>query len=431
MRRRVNLWVLAFIALLTAFSVAVVWPDKPDRYLPSFIPWPSGSGLHVGGLERHGMRLGLDLKGGTYVLLEADAAALPPDVSIDTAMEGAKRIIENRVNAFGVSETEIQRENVNRLSVQLPGISPEQALNLIGKTAVLEFWEPVLDQQGNILCTGADGKQFSVQGTGGGAITKDPATGQASCRDPATGAPGTPVLTPATCKGADCDPTIKGIPLTGSLLKPSSQVEQTQGGGFQVTLEFNSTGGQIFRDVTGRLVGYQVLITLDNELITFPTVQQQLSQNAVITGLDRNEAKTLQVQLNSGALPVAMQVVQQNEVDATLGDDTVRHAVQAGLIGILAVMAFMILYYRLPGVVASLALFVYASVVLMILKVGVPVMAPQGFTITLAGIAAFVLSVGMAVDANILVFERMKEELRAGRSLPLAIEAGFDRAWPS
>src|SRR5581483_5440411 len=98
--------------------------------------------------------------------------------------------------------------------------------------------------------------------------------------------------------------------------------------------------------------GYQVLITLDNELITFPTVQQQLSQNAVITGLDRNEAKTLQVQLNSGALPVAMQVVQQNEVDATLGDDTVRHAVQAGLIGILAVMAFMILYYRLPGVVA-------------------------------------------------------------------------------
>lgn len=429
MRHKGNFWLLGLIAALTALAVTVVWPDKPDRYLPSFVPWPSGNGLHVGTLDRDAMRLGLDLKGGTYVLLEGDASALPPDTEIATAMDGAKRIIENRVNAFGVSETEIQRENVNRLSVQLPGINPEEALNLIGKTATLEFREPTLDSQGNLLCRDATGTQFPVPATGGGGFIKDPTTGRALCTD-ATGRVGEPVLTPATCKG-DCDAELRGMPLTGSLLKPSSQVQQDQGGGFSVTLEFNGTGGRIFRDVSGRLVGYQLAIYLDDELIAFPVVQQQLNQTSVITGLDRNEAKSLQVQLNSGALPIPMRVVQQNEVDATLGDDTVRHSVQAGLIGVLAVMAFMILYYRLPGAVASLALFVYASVVLMVLKVGVPVMAPQGFTITLAGIAAFVLSVGMAVDANILVFERMKEEMRAGRSLPAAIEAGFDRAWPS
>ncbi|HXG35956.1 MAG TPA: protein translocase subunit SecD [Dehalococcoidia bacterium] len=430
MRRRANLWLLAFIVALTAFTVAVVWPDDPDRYLPDFVPWPSGQGLQVGDLDREAMRLGLDLKGGTYVLLEADTAQLPPDRDVDEALEGAKRVIENRVNAFGVAETEIQREGSNRLSVQLPGINPEQARELIGKTAVLEFREPVLDSQGNVLCQAEDGTRFSVPSFVGGAIIVDDQTGAALCADPSSGLSGVAVLEPATCKRT-CREGITGIPLTGSLLRPNSEVQLDQQGNYAVSLEFNRLGGEIFSDVTGRLVGYQIAIFLDDEIIAAPTVQQQLSQESQITGLSLDEARTLRVQLNSGALPVPMRVIQQTEVDATLGDDTVRASVHAGLIGILAVMGFMVLYYRLPGLLAALALFVYSSLVLFILKVGLPILAPEGFTITLAGIAAFVLSVGMAVDANILVFERMKEELRSGRSLPIAIEAGFQRAWPS
>jgi len=164
-------------------------------------------------------------------------------------------------------------------------------------------------------------------------------------------------------------------------------------------------------------------------LISAPAPKQAITGgNAVITGLELNEARRLKVQLNAGALPVPLRAIQESEVDATLGEDTLVRSVQAGMIGVLAVMAFMVLYYRLPGVLASMALVTYGSTVMMIFKLG-PIIGPV--TITLAGIAGFVLSIGMAVDANILVFERTKEELRAGRNLAAAIEHGFDRAWSS
>jgi len=431
MRNRFNLFLLAFIVGLAAFSVAVVWPDNPGRYLPDFIPWPSGSGLKVGKFDREHMRLGLDLKGGTYILLEADISRLPPGSDPNEALEGARNIIERRVNAFGVSETEIQREGANRLAVQLPGISPSEARELIGKTARLEFREPTLDEAGNILCRAADGSEFSVppgpDGTFAGSIIPDRQSGKALCQSP-SGQSGEAILEPATCKKG-CDPALEGQVLTGSFLRPNAQVTPAQRGqGFAVNLNFNRQGSQIFSDVTGRLVGKPLAIYLDDQIIAAPIVTAQLSGQSVITGLDLNEARRLRVQLNSGALPVPMQVIQESEVDATLGDNTLRLSVQAGLIGVLAVMAFMVLYYRLPGALASLALVVYASTLLMIFKVG-PIIGPV--TITLAGIAAFVLSVGIAVDANILVFERMKEELRSGRNLTAAIEAGFDRAWTS
>jgi SecD/SecF fusion protein len=166
-------------------------------------------------------------------------------------------------------------------------------------------------------------------------------------------------------------------------------------------------------------------IFLDEDLISAPTIRTRISGgSSVIEGLTADEGRTLSIQLNSGALPITLRVIQESTVDATLGDDSVRHSVQAGEIAILAVMVFMILYYRLPGGLASLALVTYTSTVLMIFKLW-PV------TLTLAGIAAFVLSVGMAVDANVLVFERLKEELRSGRSLVTAIETGFNRAWTS
>lgn len=428
MRNPFRLAILAFIVGLTAFSVAVVWPDAPDRYLPGFIPWPSGTGLKVGDLDREHMRLGLDLKGGTYILLEADTSRLPPGSDPNEALEGAQSIIEDRINRFGVSETEIQREGGNRLAVQLPGIGPEEARELIGKTALLEFREPRLDEAGDIVCQAADGSEFAAP------------LAQTSLDDQADppiyrctglqGQSGQVIWQPAACQAEVCG-DLRNVPLTGRFLRSNAQVvaDPRSPTGISVAIEFNRSGSIIFEDVSGRLVGYPLAIFLDQELIGAPIVNQRISGGqSTISGLERGEARRLAIQLNAGALPVPLRTIQVSEVDATLGDDTLRLSVQAGIIGVLAVMAFMVLYYRLPGVLAALALVVYASTVLMIFKLG-PIIGPV--TITLAGIAAFVLSVGIAVDANILVFERMKEELRGGRNLTAAIEAGFDRAWTS
>jgi SecD/SecF fusion protein len=213
--------------------------------------------------------------------------------------------------------------------------------------------------------------------------------------------------------------------LTGRFLRANSSVFFDQLGRPLVQLQFNSEGGKLFDQLTSRLVGFPMAIYLDQDVISAPTIRTRISDgNSVIEGLTADEGRKLSIQLNSGALPITLRVIQESTVDATLGDDSVRHTVQAGEIAILAVMIFMILYYRLPGVLASLALIVYTSAVLMIFKLW-PV------TLTLSGIAAFVLSVGMAVDANVLVFERLKEELRGGRSLVTAVETGFNRAWTS
>src|SRR4030042_6010217 len=164
MRNPTNLAVLAFILVLTAVAAVIVWPSNPDRYLPDFIPWPKGQGLTIGGLDRETMRLGLDLKGGSYILLEGDANSLPAGADLGEAMNGARDILERRINEFGVAESEIQREGSNRLSLQLPGINPEEARQKIGRTALLEFREPTRDASGNIVCNDASGQQFTVPG---------------------------------------------------------------------------------------------------------------------------------------------------------------------------------------------------------------------------------------------------------------------------
>jgi protein-export membrane protein SecD/preprotein translocase SecF subunit len=431
MRKPANLAVLAFILVLTAVAVIIVWPSNPGRYLPDFIPWPKGQGLTIGNLDRETMRLGLDLKGGTYVLLEGDTSALPSGSSVDDAMKGVQDIIERRVNAYGVSESEIQREGSNRLSVQLPGISQQDARDLIGRTALLEFREPERDESGNIVCQDSSGQNFTVpadtvtdqNGNPRAAYIVGDANGNLTqCQGPNDVAPtGSVVWKPAT--GVGNDGVTKA--LTGRFLRANSRVVFDPLGKPQVALEFNSEGGKLFDQLTSRLVGLPMAIFLDEDIISAPTILTRISDgNSVITGPTADEGRKLAIQLNSGALPVPLRVIQESTVDATLGDDSVRHSVQAGEIAILAVMIFMVLYYRVPGVLASLALVTYTSTVLMIFKLW-PV------TLTLSGIAAFVLSVGMAVDANVLVFERLKEELRAGRNLVTAIETGFNRAWTS
>lgn len=427
MRNRWNWLILALVVGLTAFSIAAVWPGYPKRYLPDFLEYPRGPAFP--GLGPDAMRLGLDLQGGTYVLTEADTSVLPAGTDVDEAMEAVQDIINRRVNAFGVAETEVTREGRNRLAIQLPGIPPEEAADLIGRTALLEFKEPVLNDIGEVVCEGDDGNRFSVAREQ--VVASVSAEGKRIAQCVATGGvTGEVVWTPATAEREG-----ETRVLTGRFVRPGGAsvdaVPQPV-----VLLEFTGEGSLLFEQITTRLQGYPLGIFLDDELIAAPTVRGPISGgNTVIEGLTLEEARELAKLINAGALPVPLRTLQTSEVDATLGEQTLVRAVQAGIIGILAVIAFMILYYRLPGVLASLALITYIAVVMLLFKFG-PFLGPfvvitGGMTVTLAGIAGFVLSVGMAVDANILVFERMKEELRAGRALGPAVEHGFDRAWNS
>lgn len=420
---------LVMITIITLASILYVWPGWPKRYLPNFISYPEGPLLDLG---RDAMRLGLDLQGGTYVLTQADTSVLPPGSDVDGAMEGVKDVIERRVNATGVAETEVTREGKDRLAVQLPGISPDEAADLIGKTALLEFRTPVRDDSGQVVCIAPDGSEFSVpvaNATEGVNITTGEKEGQCTSGGAVAGLI---KWEPATALDSS-NPPVERV-LTGSYVEPGG-AEAVVGTSSQclpacVTLAFTSEGGLLFQQITEDTVGYPLAIFLDEDLISAPSVNQAITGgNAIISGIEVDEAKTLAIQINAGSLPVPLETIQQKEIEATLGEETLVKGVQAGMIGVMAVMFFMIVYYRLPGLLASLALTTYISVVMLVFKIDDPIVG--SVTMTLPGIAGFVLSIGMAVDGNILVFERMKEELRAGRTLGPAIEHGFNRAWSS
>lgn len=423
MRRRSTQLLLAFVVLLTTFSVFVAWPSGPDRYLPDFVPWPVeecvgpvciGKGIEIFGRERREMLLGLDLRGGTRLVLEADISQ-QPDIDLDEALNAAVDVVERRVNAFGVAESITERVGSNRIQVQLPGISSDEAAAKIGATAQLQFMEWARDDNGNVLIKQPDGSTTTEAAV---AVTSDRRLFENA------------VWVPVTAVDKE------GIrrELTGAYLN-RNDIFVTPNLVGQPVLNFgmNSTGADLLAQATGRLAADRspMAFFLDGEpirgvngQINAPLVQSQIQDQGQITGLSKRDADDLATLLRTGAFPVPLDVVQQEDVDATLGDQAVVNSVQAGLIAIFVVMAFMVLYYRLPGALAAAALFVYVSVTLAVFKLW-PV------TVTSAGMAAFVLSVGMAVDANILIFERMKEELRLGRSLPGAIEAGFSRAWTS
>jgi preprotein translocase subunit SecD len=366
---------LLFIVLLTLVAGYVVWPQVPGNYIPLGNVLPGNPGIRIGDFQRQGAKLGLDLQGGTQLTLQADMSQVPADQQAE-ALKGVVNVIQRRVNAYGVAEPEIQTQGTDRIIVQLPGVKNiEEAKKLIGETAKLEFMEQ--DASGNWV----------------------PATGQLNGQT---------------------------VALTGTYLVAGHQQVTFQGtaGLPQVAFEFNSDGAQLFQQITTRLVGKPLGIFLDGQEISAPTVQAVLSSTGVITGLSLEQARLLALQLNAGALPVPVSIQEERTVDATLGADSVHKSIIAGEIALLVVIAFMLLYYRVPGLAASLALIVYSLVTLAIFKL-IPV------TLTLASIAGFILSVGMAVDANILIFERMKEELRSGKTIAAAIRAGEDRAWPS
>jgi len=365
MRRR-SWWTFAFIALIAIVAGILAWPD--DVWFAKDVR------IHPG----------LDLKGGTQLVYELETDQLPEEDRAD-AIEGVREAISRRVDAFGVSEPVIQSTRVGETDaviVELPGVDDvTTAKDLIGKTAKLEFWEPTEEEGEHV-------------------------------RDTFFGA-----FAPTDLTGADLQRSSVTFDQGGQSGAISSPVVQ---------LQFNSDGKEKFKILTENHIGEPIAVFLDDELVTAPTVQAAISDGvAIITGdFSVDEAKELSIQLNAGALPVSVTLVEERTIGATLGTESVQTSLIAGIIGLTLVGIFMTAYYRLAGLLATFALVIYAVITLAIFEL-IPV------TLTLAGIAGFILSIGMAVDANVLIFERMREESRAGKPMNLAIEEGFRRAWSS
>ncbi len=354
-------------------------------------PW---SQLNIGGINWAAeVRQGLDLQGGVQVLLEADT----DDVVEVEKLQTAKEIIEQRVNGLGVTEPVVQTQGDTRILVELPGVANvDEAVALVQQTALLEFVE----------MSGVRGVE-----------------------------PGTPIRT--TANGLDGDPTdplyrpdigdfVFNTVLTGDAIESAGVAQDQFTNEVSVTFQMNDEGAAIFEQYTRENIGQILAIVLDGRIVSAPTIQSVIpGGSGNITGqFDFEEANALALSLRYGSLPIPLKVVNSRSVGATLGQDAVDSSILAGLIGFVAVAIFMVAYYRLPGFLAVLALSMYASISFALFKL-------IGVTLTLPGIAGFILSLGVAVDGNILIFERMKEELRDGRRIVNALRLGFERAWPS
>ena len=345
-------------------------------------------------LAKYAFKLGLDLNGGTQLTYKADISKLAGG-DVGGAMSSLRDVIERRVNLFGVSEPVVQTENPgaltvgtdHRLIVELPGVTDiNEAVALIGKTPQLEFMlirPEAKDFTPEELPTKTNDEIFLPTGLGGQFLSRAD-------------------LQFTTAGGAQ----IAGDPI--------------------VALTFNSQGKDLFAKITREHKGEILAILLDGVVISSPVINDEIKDGQAIIsgGFTAEEAKELVRNLNYGALPVPIELVSTQTIGATLGEDAKTAGVRAGILGFAMVVAFLILWYRLPGIIASVSLLIYIILSLAIFKI-VPV------TFTAAGIAGFILSIGMAVDANVLIFERMKEELKAGKSLHDALHEGFSRAWLS
>lgn len=362
-------------AIILLLAVAL-WIDSP---------WHPR--LKIGQLERDlTVKLGLDLQGGAYLIYRADLEGISANDAKE-AIAGVRDVIERRINAFGIAEPEIRTNQVGneyRVTVELAGVNdPNTAIQMIGATPQLDFRREV--------------------GT-------DEALEQFNVDDPAT-------LT---------GPVFERTELTGKNLKRSSVSFDSVAGQPQVNLEFDTEGTESFAKLTKENMGKRIAIYLDQVPISAPVVQAEITNGqAVISGgFSLNEAKELSRRLNAGALPVPIELIGQQTIGPSLGQESAQRSIKAGVIGLCLIGVWMIGYYRLPGLVATMALLIYAALFLALIKL-VPI------TMTLAGVAGFIITVGMAVDANVLIFERFKENLKAGRTVPYALEDGFKEAWDS
>jgi preprotein translocase subunit SecD len=410
MRER-NYALLIAIIFLAVLAAWIVMPDNP--------------GLRVGPINKEiKVHEGLDLQGGLQVLLQADVTDCASVTS--DAMDSAKAIVENRVNALGVAEPLIQRQGTCRIVVELPGLAnPDEAIRTFGNTGLLEFidaGDTPLGAGQLVQTTGV--ATVVLPGTPIPTIVPTPAATVTATTGVTSTAPITGPLPIAA--------TVYRTVMTGRELRSANVAFSQTTSQPYIQFELTSDGAKIFGDHTSKSVNKYLAITIDKRVISSPVIKSAITEGSgIIEGqFTLEEAQRLAIQLKYGSLPVALKVVESKTVGPTLGRDSVSKSITAGIIGLAIVALFMLVYYRLPGLLADIALVIYALIVFAIYKFGIPGIIPY-VTLTLPGIAGFILSVGMAVDANILIFERMKEELRAGRTLALAIEAGFQRAWTS
>ncbi len=359
----------------------------------AYIVYPKNQGIQIQdyGINYYNelkFHLGLDLQGGTHLVYQSDLSQIEENEK-STALEGVRDVIERRVNAFGVSEPIVQTTQKDRIIVELAGVKDvNQAIKMIGETPLLEFKEEMTEEEKNSLR-----EQFKDSN-----IPEE-------------------YLTQFFYKGTDLGG--KQLDRADVIFNPNTYEPEVQ-------LQFNGEGKKLFGEMTKRNVGKKVAIYLDGMPISIPVVNEPITDGkAVISGnFAIDEAKTLVQRLNAGALPVPIKLISQQTVDASLGKDSIEKSIIAAFVGFVLLSLFMIIYYRIQGILAVVALVVYALLVLSMFKL-------ISITLTLSGIAGFILSIGMAVDANVLIFERIKEEIRKGKPVVIAIEEGFARAWSS
>jgi preprotein translocase subunit SecD len=366
------------------------------------------------------VQLGLDLRGGSQLTLQVRETDKVKEIT-PKVLEAVQRVVEGRINGLGVSEALVQTSGQKQLLVQLPGVNdPQQAERVLGGTAQLEFRKQKIGTEALLQ------EQLRVQ------ALLDAQQAQL------TQAKDTKAL-------ADLQPKLKKVqqalaalyepsPLTGSNLTDAfAQPSPGNSNGWAIAVRFDGKGGELFADLTKEIAGTKrsLGIFLDNRLLSYPGVGAQYAATGITGGsaeisgnFTAQSANDLAVQLRGGALPVPVEIIENRTVGATLGKDSIRSSVVAGVVGLFLVLIFMAVYYRLPGVIADVALVVYA-----LLTYAAFVLL--GVTLTLPGIAGFILSIGMAVDANVLIFERTREELKSGKTLYRSVESGFNRAFSS
>lgn len=387
MKKRNTYIILIVIFVLAGLAALFDYPDLAVK-LPDFF--------------KKDFQLGLDLRGGIHLLYEADLSEIEKKDK-SSAMQGLRDLIEKRVNLLVVREPVVQVQEKgehHRLIVELAGVTdPNKAIEIIGQTPFLEFREQKSEEETQKILD----KQKELEGKELDEIEQI-----------------------ENWQLALQDPYFKSTALTGKYLdKAELGFDQTT---YQslIFLQFNDQGSEIFEELTAKNIGKPLAIYIDGIIISAPTVQETISGGrAQITGnFTAASAKELVRNLNAGALPVPINLISQQSIGPSLGKVSLQKSLKAGLIGFLAIIIFMVLFYRLPGLLASLALTIYIALVLALFKL-IPV------TLTLAGIGGFILSIGMAIDANILIFSRMREELRQKKSFSVSVEEGFRRAWPS
>ena len=382
------------LILIIIIVILAIWINLPDN-----------PGIHLGGYNKEiSTRLGLDLVGGVQALLEADLPeGSPADTDLSEKMRTATIIVENRVNGLGVNEAVVQQAGDRRIVVELPGVEdPEEAIAIIQETGLLEFVEmgtsPV--PEGVIVQT-----DYAVGSSAEGAPVP---TAEVTGESP-------PVS----------DGQVLHTVMTGEVLK-TVEVQTDQAGQYIIAFTLTPEGSRTFGDFTTQNVGNILGIVLDKQVISTPRVESAITEGeGIITGsFTADSANALAVQLRYGSLPIPLKVVESRTIGPSLGQDSLQKSLIALGIGFTIVILFMALYYRLPGILADIAIIIYALITFALFRY-IPV------TLTLAGIAGLMLSTGSALDANILIFERLKEELRNGRTMRQAVDISWKRAWPS